>query len=316
MTDQQDGFIIKSDGIGLERASKPASPISSRMASDMISRYREKQTAQKRIQLGDHSFLQPDYRQILKWARAFSLSPEALVGLLAESSECCQEGGHFGFQSTSFSVVSGSIYSLCWPLNDLPFLPNEWEPGIRIRLLGIHGEATSALHVSGKNLTDLTQLDCSNCNLKGLKLDNIPSLKRLDFSGNNIDSASISILDTPNIEILDAGWNNLTGLDLNGLTNLRILDCSGNNIDSLDLKPSSKLEELFCSENTIKQLDLHHTPYLKKLWCFENELTELDLRYTPSLDDVNCARNRLNKIHTHADRPRITSLWDVDQGRL
>ena len=50
--------------------------------------------------------------------------------------------------------------------------------------------------------------------------------------------------------------NNLTALDLSGLTNLSSLYCSGNNLTELDLSSLTSLNSLYCNNNNLTALDL------------------------------------------------------------
>jgi len=71
--------------------------------------------------------------------------------------------------------------------------------------------------------------------------------------------------------------NQLTLLDVSGLTNLRWLIVENNQLASLNVSGATNLELLFCDNNKLTSLDVSRLTNLKVLYCSNNQLTSLDL---------------------------------------
>ena len=67
--------------------------------------------------------------------------------------------------------------------------------------------------------------------------------------------------------------NQLTSLDLTGLTNLRTLSCSQNQLTSLDLAGLTSLAIFYCHENRMTHLDITMLPALTTLMCGKQSKT-------------------------------------------
>ena len=100
-------------------------------------------------------------------------------------------------------------------------------------------------------------------------------------------------------------WNNkFTVLNVSGLTALERLDCSGNQIPELSVHGLTRLRELSCGNNRLTTLDLQGLTALQTLNCHENQLTELGVQGLTSLRNLNCSYNKL----TGLDVQGLTSL--------
>ena len=145
MTDQHDSSIIRSENTSLSKTPALSNPIVSRMAGDVLSRVKSNQVVQERIQLGDYSFRTPDYRQIMKWSQIFNLDPLSLLRLFEETSWEPLDGSEF--DPIKFEVHDGSIQNLGWDFGHLPFVPCEWEQGLKIMSIGFRGSSTGELNI-------------------------------------------------------------------------------------------------------------------------------------------------------------------------
>ena len=97
-----------------------------------------------------------------------------------------------------------------------------------------------------------------------------------------------------NLVELRCYYNQLTSLDLSGLSALELLDCGENQLARLDLKGLAKLEELRCYENLLTSLT-NLPASLKYLDCYYNSLTSLPI-LPNSLETLYCNRNRLTSL--------------------
>lgn len=117
----------------------------------------------------------------------------------------------------------------------------------------------------------------------------------------NVNGSSISslegILNFKNIEFLSCNINNLSTLDLHGLSKLQRLFCGQNQLTSLDLQGCINLDTLFCYSNLFTSLDLKGLTNLQGLWCHNNLLTSLDLRALPKFNVLNCNNNQLTTLY-------------------
>jgi hypothetical protein len=100
-------------------------------------------------------------------------------------------------------------------------------------------------------------------------------------------------------------WNNkFTVLNVSGLTALERLDCSGNQLPELGVHGLTRLREFSCGNNRLTTLDLQGLTALQTLNCHENQLTELGVQGLTSLRNLNCSYNKL----TGLDVQGLTSL--------
>ena len=90
--------------------------------------------------------------------------------------------------------------------------------------------------------------------------------------------------------------NQLTELDLTGLTSLKTLNCFNNSLTSLDVTGLTKLTDLYCYSNQLTELDLTGLTSLKTLNCYNNDLTELDVNGLTNLITLRCYKNQLAEL--------------------
>lgn len=131
----------------------------------------------------------------------------------------------------------------------------------------------------------LTVLDCSDCALSSLSLDNCIVLGELNCSGNQLET-----------------------LDLSGNTTLIRLDCSGNALTALDVAANGNLVELNCADNQLTDLSCFNYQNLTDLDCSGNQLTTLSVTENSVLETLNCANNQLTTLSLSGD----TSLVELD----
>ena len=238
--------------------------------------------------IGEQAFCEPDYQQIMLWAEALKLEPEAVLErLLAEPKESWQE-------QHKTQITNGRIIKLGWDISLLPLKDFEWLNGLVIKSLNFfipygHDPVEKQMAIQ---LPELRRLCCKNMGLTGLDLSNVPLLKELYCHDNKLTELDLSRI--PQIENISFDDNQITSVDLTSVPQLRWLSCAKNNLKSLDLSAVSQLTYLACSDNHLTELDLFAVPQIAILICYNNMLTTLDIR---SLDVLNVLQYDEVNIH-------------------
>jgi Leucine-rich repeat (LRR) protein len=102
-----------------------------------------------------------------------------------------------------------------------------------------------------------------------------------------------------NLVTLRCNTNNLTSIDVSGLTNLQKLYCAQNQLTSLSSSNlNANLKELYCQQNSITNLNLTNNlnPNLSVLYCSNNLITNLDLSGMVSIINLNFLYNPINNL--------------------
>ena len=131
------------------------------------------------------------------------------------------------------------------------------------------------------------------------------SLKELQCEKNQLTSLNLSGLS--NLVRLSCGNNQLTSLNLSGLTSLTKLVCYANKLTSLNLDGLTGLEFLDCSDNKLTSLDVSKLTKLTTLKCYKNQLTTLDVSKLTQLTNLECRSNLLTAL----DITPLTKLTDL-----
>ena len=104
---------------------------------------------------------------------------------------------------------------------------------------------------------------------------------------------------------LDCSSNELTALDVRGLTALQTLYCDNNLLTSIDLHGLTALQTLYCDNNRLSSLDVRHLTALQWLKCYNNQLSVLNVQDLTSLRLLYCDDNRLTSLNLHG----LFGLW-------
>ena len=108
-----------------------------------------------------------------------------------------------------------------------------------------------------------------------------------------------------NITELDCSSNELTALDVRGLTALQTLYCDNNRLFSIDLHGLTALQTLYCDNNRLSSLDVRQLTALRWLKCYNNQLSVLNVQDLTSLRLLYCDDNRLTSLNLHG----LFGLW-------
>ncbi len=277
-----------------------SNPIIRLTTEGLLDQARQTQLQQARFRIGDYELREPDYRQILRWAEAAGREPEEVLRVLNQRERRLIEDAVF------FRLHDGAIVELDWNFGCLPFIPETWEPGLRIRILKFRGSWPETSVTLRPILPELATLSCDVCHCASLDLSPVPGLTKLDCRGNSLTELDLSPV--PGLTKLDCGFNQLTELDLSPVPGLTELGCAANALTELDLSPVPGLTKLDCRGTQLTELDLSPVPGLTKLECSSNELTELDLSPVPGLTDLNCRANDLTVL----DLSPVPGLTELD----
>ncbi len=233
-----------------------------------------------RFKIGEHTFCEPDYRQILIWSKALALEPVIMADQLLRQSMLAPEErllrSIFG-DLRAAHLVNGRLEYLDWDLDLWPLSKFEWVPDLSISHLNISGRSQKMRSLEVP-LEDLTILNCDEI-----------GLREVDLSG------------ARKLQYLSCPANELTRLDLSVVPQLTSLSCGGNQLRSLDLSDVPQLKSLRCGGNQLRSLDLSNVPQLNSLgfgdlyerWSCENEtLPVLDIRPLEKLEELDCFKNK------------------------
>ena len=166
--------------------------------------------------------------------------------------------------------------------------------------------------------TALTYLECSECALTSLEVDNLTDLQELLCRFNQFTALSAAYL--PNLKKLDVTGNSLledldcyncalTELYVYDCPVLNYVDCRENQLSELATYACPQLMYLLCNENQLTELELRYNSELLVLWCRNNLLTSLDLSHCS--DDFYTLDCRENQIAGTLDVSRFAELFQL-----
>ena len=107
-----------------------------------------------------------------------------------------------------------------------------------------------------------------------------------------------------NIIELDCWSNQLTALNVQGLTALQELCCWDNKLTELNVQGLTALQRLVCGGNKFTELNVQGLTALQRLECVGSELTELNVQDLTALQSLNCWGSKLTKLNVQG----LTSL--------
>jgi hypothetical protein len=95
------------------------------VTGDILARARAQDFDAARVPLGEYRLRAPDYRQILRWAEAAGLVPEAVLERLAGSSVEPEWWMLGDMEPIGWCVEDGAIVCLAWDFDVFPFIPGD-----------------------------------------------------------------------------------------------------------------------------------------------------------------------------------------------
>ena len=104
--------------------------------------------------------------------------------------------------------------------------------------------------------------------------------------------------------------NELTALDVSGLTKLQKLYCQDNNLSTLNVSGCTALKELICINNQISELNVQGCATLKVLNCRYNKIAELNVSGLTELQELICNVNKIPELNVQG----LTKLQQLKCG--
>lgn len=115
------------------------------------------------------------------------------------------------------------------------------------------------------------------------------------------------------LELPSGGVTSLPGLGY--CTGLTTLKCANNQLTELNLSGLTKLTTLWCQMNQLITLDVSGLTQLTELWCFSNNLTALDITQLSSLYRIYCGNQNDERELTltlTAAQEGVWNSWSSD----
>lgn len=310
MAEEKTDALIPRSHNALEKTSDGAREILSTMVSDALALARNNSLTIARFRIGNYDLHEPDYRQILLWAKALQLDAEEVIQRLEKGSVETRRyhGNERSDEKLTTRIENGSIVVLAWDFDLLPLTVFEWVDGLAIKEAGFTNNWTTAPRLSLR-LPLLSFLACDEVDLVELDLTRVPGLTYLSCESNILTKLDLS--NVPDLIWLNVKGNRLAKLDLSFARRLIRLECYDNKLTDLNLTGVPGLTYLSCGSNKLSKLDLSSVLGLTKLMCHTNLLTGLDLSDVPGLTILACGINKLTELDL-SNVPRLTEIWCSD----
>ncbi|MGP1415739.1 MAG: leucine-rich repeat domain-containing protein [Treponema sp.] len=131
-------------------------------------------------------------------------------------------------------------------------------------------EDGSVITVEGCDETILASDVKTTLNATGTRVVLKGKIIELDCSENQLTELNVQGLTA--LQELDCSWNQLTEFNVQGCAFLRLLSCSGNQLTELNVQGLTALQELYCAGDQLTELNVQGLTALQKLSCFSNQL--------------------------------------------
>ena len=173
-----------------------------------------------------------------------------------------------------------------------------------ITVKGTTADGTS-VSVEGCTETTLISGTATVLHAKSTKVILKGKITELWCSGNELTALNVQGLTA--LQGLNCWGNQLTALDVQGLTALKELNCWGNRLTELNVQGLTALQGLSCFANQLTALNVQGLTALQVLWCSGNELTALNVQGLTALQRLSCSGNRLTALNVQG----LTSLQEL-----
>jgi len=225
-------------------------------------------------------------------------------------SSAIQSGGNKGEATAKVKITADTTVSVSFEANSNP--PNPPTPqGTAILTLDPNKltikvkaktEDGSDIAVEGCNETTLKSDTKTELHANGTRVVLKGNIIELDCWSNQLTELNVQGL--TNLQKLDCGGNELTSLNVQGLTSLKRLDCVGSELTELNVQGLTALKELWCGNNKLTSLDVQGLTALQDIRCYSNQLTALNVQGCASLQTLSCHKNQLTELNVQG----LTSL--------
>jgi len=150
----------------------------------------------------------------------------------------------------------------------------------------------SDIQVEGCTKTTLKSDEQTELHATGTRVVLKGKITELNCNGNQLTALNVQGLTA--LEELLCRNNQLTTLDVSGLTTLKELGCNGNQLTSLNVSGCTTLQKLGCFRNRLTSLNVQGLTSLQMLGCHGNQLPSLDISGLSALKRLSCYNNKLN----------------------
>ena len=192
------------------------------------------------------------------------------------------EGVDIELTSTSAGTVKGIQYE---PVNNRVILVGKFDSyngSRKLPLIAVHASTAAAQTFSIPDANFEQALIDANIDSDGIVNSQMKVSDALCITDLNLNDKSIvdltGIDNFTNLEVLSAGNNQITSVDLSSNLSLREINFSQNNIDVFDVSALNGLEILNVADNNLINLDVSLNTGLTAIDCSNNQLENLNLQ--------------------------------------
>ena len=163
----------------------------------------------------------------------------------------------------------------------------------------------SSVRIEGCTETELTSGTETVLHTKGRRVILKGKIIKL-FCGNN-QLTELNVQGLSALQELFCDVNQLTALNVQGLSALQELRCDVNQLTELNVQGLSALKKLSCDVNQLTELNVQGCTVLEKLYCDGNQLTALNVQGLTALQTLKCSGNQLTALNVQG----LTTLYEL-----
>lgn len=169
------------------------------------------------------------------------------------------------------------------------------------------------------NLGTLASADFEKAVVKAIyaKLGSGTATENADGTVTLSDADLSALAGMTTLELPSGGLTSLPGLGY--CTGLTTLKCANNQLTELNLNGLTKLTTLWCQMNQLTTLDVSGLTQLTDLWCFSNNLTALDITQLSGLYRIYCGNQNDGRELTltlTAAQEGVWNSWSTDKDNV
>lgn len=158
------------------------------------------------------------------------------------------------------------------------------------------------------NLGELTGFEKAVAKAIYAKLGSGTATENADGTVTLSDTDLSALAAMTTLELPSGGVTSLAGIGY--CTGLNKLDCANQQLTELNLSGLTKLTTLWCQMNQLTTLDVSGLTQLTELWCFDNKLTKLDITRLTNLNRIYCGRQKDSRQLTLTLTAAQQAVWD------
>ena len=208
--------------------------------------------------------------------------------------------GADGSETAKVKITANTTVSVSFEANSNPPTPQgtailTLDPNkLTIRVMA-KTEDGSDIAVEGCNETTLRSDKYTELQAKGTVVILKGKITELICSRNQLTALNVQGLTA--LQGLHCSYNQLTALDVSGCTTLKELYCQNNRLTSLNVQGLTALHALDCNNNELHELGVQGLTSLQYLGCNWNKLTALNVQDLTALRELSCESNQLSALN-------------------